>query len=218
MRRFTDHLVGRRTLAADPMLGLTLPPAGKPRCNYLETVDAKRLADTQPSPYREFSALLAGSGIDVSVALKIRKRDVDVANREIRAAGTKTYDRDRIVRVAEWAWPYVERLLNGLLADALVFSGIPDRRVAGDVHRDACEVLIARGFTIYTGYTMRDHRHTFAVRAIRAGTPAEIVAKQMGHVDGTLVTKVYGRFAPTQAERDKWERIAAAQDEAVENR
>jgi hypothetical protein len=31
-----------------------------------------------------------------------------------------------------------------------------------------------------------------------------------------LVLKVYGRFAPSQHERDKWERIAAAADRALE--
>jgi hypothetical protein len=60
------------------------------------------------------------------------------------------------------------------------------------------------------GYTMRDQRHTYAVRAIRAGTPAELVARQLGHVNAVLVHKVYGRFAPRQDERDRWERAAAA--------
>ncbi|HKG92582.1 MAG TPA: hypothetical protein VKA84_11845 [Gemmatimonadaceae bacterium] len=30
-----------------------------------------------------------------------------------------------------------------------------------------------------------------------------------------MVTKVYGRFAPRQAERDHWERVAAARDEEM---
>ena len=59
---------------------------------------------------------------------------------------------------------------------------------------------------------MRDQRHTYAVRAIRAGTPGELVARQLGHRDAVLVHKVYGRFIPNSAEREKWELIAAAQD------
>jgi integrase len=59
---------------------------------------------------------------------------------------------------------------------------------------------------------MRDQRHTYAVRAIRAGTPAEIVARQLGHANAVLVLKVYGRFAPTQRERDHWERMATEMD------
>ena len=60
---------------------------------------------------------------------------------------------------------------------------------------------------------MRDQRHTYAVRAIRAGTPAELVARQLGHANAVLVHKVYGRFLPRQEERDRWEKIAHLQDE-----
>lgn len=212
MRRFTSFLVGRHVLADDPMRDVTLPPAGKPRVHYLETVDAKRLADAQPAPYTAFAALLAGSGIEVSVALTLRRRDVDEKHREIRAPGTKTYSRDRIVRVAEWAWAYVVPLLEQRHPDARLFDTIPHRWAPQDVHDDAVNALLAKGHAIYAGYTMRDHRHTYAVRAIRAGTPAELVARQLGHVNAVLVHRVYGRFSPNQDERDKWEQIAAAQD------
>ncbi|HVX38772.1 MAG TPA: site-specific integrase [Gemmatimonadaceae bacterium] len=216
MRRFTRYLVGRHVLATDPMRDVELPAPGRPRVNYLETADAKRLADAQPAPYRAFSALLAGSGIEVSVVLTLRRRDVDEDNREIRAAGTKTHSRDRIVRIADWAWEYVEPLLDELHPDALLFAAIPHRWAPQEAHNDAIAALLKKGHAIYAGYTMRDHRHTYAVRAIRAGTPAELVARQLGHVNAVLVHKVYGRFAPSQEERDKWEKIAAAQDAAAE--
>jgi integrase len=58
--------------------------------------------------------------------------------------------------------------------------------------------------------TQRDARHSYAVRAIRSGVPAEVVARQLGHANAVLVLKVYGRFAPNQRERDKWEGVAAA--------
>jgi hypothetical protein len=59
---------------------------------------------------------------------------------------------------------------------------------------------------------MRDQRHSYAVRAARAGTPAELIARQLGHADAVLVLKVYGRFMPSQQDRDKWEMIADLQD------
>ena len=61
---------------------------------------------------------------------------------------------------------------------------------------------------------MRDHRHTYAVRAVKAGTPIGVVARQLGHVNGVLVLKVYGQHVPDEGARDKWERIAVAMDEA----
>ena len=61
---------------------------------------------------------------------------------------------------------------------------------------------------------MSDARHTYAVRQIRAGVPVEVVARQLGHANSTLVQVVYGRFVPSQSERDKWERLATAAEKA----
>lgn len=212
---FGAWLTRRGIITANPARDVELPPAGAPRVLFLETADAIRLADKQPSPYRELSALLAGSGIEVSVALALRVRDVDKKAREIRARGTKTHSRDRIVRVAEWAWGYVEKLTKGKLPDAKLFDGITDRWRAQDQHVLAVASLEFQ-FPIYTGYTMRDARHTFAVRAIRAGTPAEVVAQQMGHANSVLIGKVYGRFKPNMGDRDRWERQAAERDQTHE--
>ena len=55
------------------------------------------------------------------MALKLRARDIDHPRREIRAAGTKTHARDRIVRVAEWAWSYIETHVAHLLPNAPLF-------------------------------------------------------------------------------------------------
>jgi integrase len=211
IRTFANWLIRRGTIRDNPMRQVRLPRAAPPRTLFLETADAKRLADAQPSPYRELSALLAGSGIEVSVALELRVRDVDQANKEIRAKGTKTHARDRVVRVADWGWEYLLALLEGKSADDYLFETIPDRFTAGDVHRAAIAKLSAES-SAFAGYTMRDHRHTYAVRAIRAGTPADLVARQLGHVNAVLVLSVYGRFQPTQSERDKWERAATAMD------
>lgn len=131
--------------------------------------------------------------------------------REARVPGTKTYNRDRIVRVAEWAWPYVEERLAGLGPDDKLFPGIPDRWVAPDVFI-ATIFPLALEYPCYRGYTMRDHRHTYAVRAARAGTPPQLIAEQLGHVNAVLVLKVYGKFLPESDERDRWERKAAELD------
>jgi integrase len=201
----------RGVLTINPVKSVRLPRVPAPRTLYLDTPDAIRLAESLPSPYREFEALLAGSGIEVSVALGLRRRDVDVDHKEIRARGTKTWARDRVVRVAEWAWPYVLRRLEGLLPDGLLFAGIPHRWALGDVHRAAIAKL-EQEHPVFAGYTMRDHRHTFAVRAMRVGTPPDLIARQLGHSTPSLVVTVYGRFRPSQEERGHWEEAAHARD------
>ncbi len=163
-----------------------------------------RLANAQPEPYRTLSALLGGTGIEISVALALHARDVDTARREIRAAGTKTHARDRIVRVAEWAWPYVAKHMALLTPNAPIFPH-RDRWRAQDHHQAAYRTLGIEDYRIH------DQRHSYAVRAARAGTPAELIARQLGHANAILVLKIYGRFMPSQQERDKRERIAASQ-------
>jgi len=63
---------------------------------------------------------------------------------------------------------------------------------------------------------VHDSRHFYAVRAVRAGTPYELVARQLGHADIQMVARVYGVYAPRSDERDRWEKIAAEQDAARE--
>ena len=52
-----------------------------------------------------------------------------------------------------------------------------------------------------------------AIRAVRGGTPYELVARQLGHADVQMVATRYGRYAPRSDERDRWEKIAAQLDE-----
>lgn len=208
MSSFATHLVRARLITSNPMRQVAAPPAAPPRLRWLDVADMPRLADAQEEPYKTLSALLGGTGIEVSVAVTLHRREVDLelARKEIRAAGMKTHARDRIVRVAEWAWPYVEARCAGLLPNAPLFPGV-DRWRASEAHRAAC---LSLGIV---DYQLRDQRHSYAVRAARAGTPAELIARQLGHASAVLVLKVYGRFMPSQQDRDKWERIAAMQDQ-----
>ncbi|MGI9076845.1 MAG: tyrosine-type recombinase/integrase [Gemmatimonadaceae bacterium] len=205
MSGFAAYLVRARILTINPLRSVEPPPPNAPRLRYVDVPEMKRLANSQEERFGVLSALLGGSGIEVSVAVKLRRRDIDLERREVRASGTKTHARDRIVRVAEWAWEYVEDHCQGLRPNDLLFPGI-DRFAASDSHREAC------GRLGIEGYQLRDQRHSYAVRAARAGTPAELISRQLGHANAVLVLKVYGRFMPSQQERDKWEMIATLQD------
>jgi integrase len=138
----------------------------------------------------------------------VKRADIDPLTKKVRAHGTKTHARDREVYVDAWAWPYVEKLIKHLTPSAPLFPGLT-RWSASDSHRDACK---ARGAD-FADYRMHDARHSYAVRALRAGAPLEHVVRQLGHADTQMVTKVYGRYKPTEDERTKWERVAALQDE-----
>jgi integrase len=156
-------------------------------------------------PYQAIFALASGTGIEISAILALVDADVDPASRQGRARGIKAWTRDRIARVADWAWPFVGAHLAAVLPSQRVFRGV-DRWQAGHVHH---ERLRALGLV---GYRLHDARHHWAVRMARAGAPFELIARQLGHRDVAMVAKVYGRFKPDAEERDRWERIAAARD------
>lgn len=204
------RLVG--VLPVNPLQDVPAPPSGKARVMAMPLRQTQRMLDAAHEPYRSYFALLYGTGIEVTVGIGLRREHVDLARQEVFAPGTKTHNRERIVRVATWAWPYIETLCKGKLPSAPLFPEIKALAVARhEVSRQHRLLAAKLGLT---GYQLRDSRHAWAVRAARAGTPVEIIARQLGHVDATMVLKVYGRFLPSQHERDKWEAIAALQDEA----
>jgi integrase len=205
MSSFCEYLRRAEILARNPLRDVQAPPQSAPRSTYLEQDQVLSLIEAQAEPFRTIEALLHGTGIEISVALRLKRGDVDSARHTIRAAGTKTHARDRVAYVAEWAWPYIERHIALLHPGALLFPKT-DRWRVSDAHRAACAALGIKD------YRLHDARHTYAVRAIRAGAPFEVVAQQLGHSNTNMVTKVYGRFKPKEEEFREWERIANAQD------
>jgi integrase len=104
---FFDHCTRVKALfAVNPMVAVEKPDVRRGPIQFYELEAAKQIVEAQPDPARRaLIALLYGTGTEVSVALRLTRADVDPATKEIRAAGTKTYTRDRMARVADWAWP-----------------------------------------------------------------------------------------------------------------
>jgi integrase len=202
---FCEYLVAREILPSNPMRAVRPAPAPKPRMRYLEHPEVLRLVEAMPAPYRTLSAIIHATGMELSVAVEMERGDVNTDNWAIHARGTKNIWRDRIVGIEEWAIPYLREHIRLLTPGARVFPGM-NRWTASDVHRKVCQEL---GIS---NYQLRDARHTYAVRMIRTGMPAEMVARQLGHVDPTMVTKNYGRFHPSHNEVASWHKRAADQD------
>lgn len=223
MMRFIGFLRGRQVLHHDPMAEITLPAQNDPLVHYIQTADVIRLADAAPGQYRLFEYALGGTGMEVSTALSVRVRSVSKLDRSIHAPGTKTYNRDRIVRVADYAWDAVLEATKRKHADSRLFDEIPDRWWARDAHVEARDSLIAKGHRVYAempdgrphDYTLRDHRHTWAVRALASGWTVEAVRQQLGHANGILVNRVYGIHILRKEDVDRYEKLATARDEAI---
>lgn len=212
LRSFVRYLRSIGALDRDPLEGLTRPKSAAPRCLFLEFAQVQRVMQAAPAVDQPLYALCYGAGAELSAALATRRRDVLPPTREVHLHGTKgsrqgRSHRDRIVRVSEWAWPTIERAIGGLLPDAWLFEN-RDVNEASRRHR-----LLLASLEL-TGFRLHDSRHFWAVRMARAGAPAEMIARQLGHKDAMMVIRVYGRFFPSSDERERWEQIASQQDSA----
>jgi len=203
---FVGYCRSLRYLTTSPLADLKPPKASNPKVEFLELAEVKRVVDAAPKHARALFAFLYGTGCDLSVALQLTRRDVDLSTKEVRARGTKTGNRDRVVTVAEWAWPYLTKAMQGRLPGGLLFEGL-SRWTASDIHRE-----IVKDLKLYRpGIRLHGARHHYAVRAIRAGAPIELVARQLGNDPATCL-RYYGRFVPTSAERRHWEKRASAME------
>jgi integrase len=205
MSGFCGYLRLSGVLRHNPMRDVRAPAAGASRCRYLDHDDVLTLVNALDEPYRTICALMHGSGIELSVALGLKRRDVDVERGTVHARGTKTKARDRIAFVEPWALAYVKEHIRHMHPYAPLFPSL-DRSTVGDKVRDARKALEI------DDYQLRDARHTYAVRAIRAGAPFEVVARQLGHANTAMVVRVYGRFLPSTHEMQNWHHVAAALD------
>jgi integrase len=193
VQSFTKYLLEVGILFSNPLRDVSAPPAADPRCQFLELPDVLRMVD--------------GAGLEVSAILSLVDADVDHSTRRVRARGTKAWTRDRLARVADWAWPMVAEHLATVLPGERIFRGL-DRWGVSEAHRQRLRALEL------AGYRLHDARHHWAVRMARPGAPFELIARQLGHRDVQMVAKVYGRFKPDTEERDRWEQAAGARDEA----
>ncbi len=184
-------------MTTNPLRDLQAPPPGPPRCQFLELPDVVRLIEGSEKPYTAIFALAYGAGIEISAILAGTETDVDYAARALRARGTKAWNRDRLAYVADWAWPFIERHFATLLPGERIFRGI-DRWKASDYHRERLRALGLHQLRLH------DSRHHWAVENLRAGVPVQLVARQLGHRDATMVLKVYGRFIPHDVEWTYW--------------
>jgi integrase len=207
MSGFCCYLRACGVIRQNPMQDVKAPPAAPSRRRYLEHEDVQRIVQALDEPYRTIVAVLHGTGIEISVLLDLHRRDIDFDRAEIRARGTKTRFRDRIATIEPWAMDYLRRHTRELLPNAKVFPDL-NRWTVSDKHRVACKSLEIED------YTLRDSRHTYAVRAVRAGASFEAVAQQLGHSDTTMVVRVYSRFKPSARELQDWHTVAAMQDAA----
>lgn len=184
---FAEWLIEREVLESNPARGVKAT-RGAPRTVHYSPVQARALVDALAGSPRIAAALMAGAGVEWQAVERLRRRDVDVDTRTLRARGGKTRHRDRIVEVTEpWAWAVLEPHLRTLAPNAPVVTANRDAVIYA--HKQAAARLGLEPSTLH------DWRHTYAVTAIQRGDDHQQIKRQLGHSPASpLLYTVYGVY------------------------
>ena len=121
---FANYLVEMEIIEHNPLRDIRAPRANPGREVYLDQADQKRLVEAQPFPHSALAALREGAGVEISAALRVRRRDISETDKTVYVRGSKNEWRARNVIVEDWAWPILRRALANKLPDAFVFEGL----------------------------------------------------------------------------------------------
>jgi integrase len=196
---FCKFLVLEEVLEYNPVTAVPASQESDPRDRHLSPDEALWVVRSMPTAaHAALQALIICTAADVESALAIRVKDIDRRNRTVFLRGTKKRWRERTCYVYDrWStmWNIVEDFLSKRLGlpDALVFEGF-HYDLVWEVFREKLRELKV------DDYTMKDHRHTWAVQALRDRIQLHAVSQQMGHRDPTMVLKVYGKHVSRAAD------------------
>lgn len=188
--QFARWLVARGILNANPVRDATTFSERAPRMVYLSPENAKRLVDALDGGARVAVALAIGAGLEWQAIAAATSRDLDLAAGTIHAHGAKNRHRDRVVPVTEpWCLAIVGAYARRLLPDTPLVQLTIDQVRAQQ--RAALKRLKLPPMTLH------DHRHTYAVTALKRGDAPQLVKRQLGHApNSALLWTTYGAYMP----------------------
>lgn len=192
---FARFLVLRDVLATNPVVQVPMARESEPRTLHLDQAQAKALLMVLPAPFAAFHALMLATGMEFAAAKAVRPEDI--GDRQVYAAGTKRSHRRRTVGVYDrwlWAWQFFLEARPAAKPGQPIFAAIDY-----DNNRHALTKAIAAA-ELPADYTTHDHRHTWAVQAIRDRIPRPMISHNLGHRDAAMLDRVYGRYIPTGAD------------------
>jgi len=196
MSSFAQFLALEDVLPGNPVRVVPMQAESEPRTLHLSPLDAKKLIRAiGNAKLQAFHAAMIATGMEHGATKRIDPAKVTESN--VFAAGSKRTHRQRtctIYKRWQWAWDiaraYIEQQPDGSLPFAEV--GYAASKWALD------KALKATGLN--PEYTQHDHRHTWAVQALRDGLEDQVVAHQLGHKDASMVRRVYGKYIPNSGD------------------
>lgn len=150
--------------------------------------------------------LLRDTGLRIGEALGLRHGDLNARRREVsvrfreNANGARAKTVDRTVPVPDELLCLYSDYLHeeyGDLDSDYVFLTLWSKPVGVPLTYSALNSLVRR-LRARSGVMFEPHffRHTYATNLLRRGTPAEVVAKLLGHASVATTTGIYGHLSP----------------------
>ena len=187
---FTRYLCDVGVLTDYPLTRVKAPKKNVARMTYHDIATDERIVQAASPQYRSLFAFVKATGCDLSTALATTRRDIHDDRGTVRLRGTKTAKRDVHEAIIEgWAIKYLAASKDALLPGALLFPGLT-RHGAARHHKRCCAAI---GLT--DSYTLKDSRHSIAVRMAKAGYSLHKIAEQLGN-SVHLVASVYSVHVP----------------------
>lgn len=145
--------------------------------------------------HRALFAYIKATGAEVSPALKTLRGDLDLKRGLAHIRGTKNAHRNRHDAIIEpWALPILKEYCGTLVGNVPLWPSIT-RYQAHRRHQEAAKALHIHD------YTLRDARHSWAVRSRKRGESLEAIAAQLGHKGIATAVDVYAQYRPDLNER-----------------
>lgn len=199
LKSFVRYLIDVGVLPADPLAGLKAPKKDPARRRWVTAaVDETIVANAIPE-YCALFAFVKGTGCDLGSALRAQKGDVNLFAGKTDVRGTKTDHRAvHQATIEPWALPYVRAHIKAM-GDAdrheLLFPEM-GRSGPSHHHKRICATLRV------DDYTLKDARHSVAVRMRKAGKSFEEIAAQLG-TSVFQTVQVYAAYTPDEAEIER---------------
>lgn len=195
LKSFIRYLNEIGIIDSDPTAGVRSPKKNPARLRWETQANDERIVKAAPADYRALFAFIKSTGAEVSAALGTLRRDVDLDEGLAHIRGSKNERRNRHEAIIEpWAIPFLREHCRTLTANAPLWPAIT-RYTAHDQHQATCLALEIED------YTLRDSRHSWAVRCRKSGGSLEAIAEQLGHKSILMAATVYAVFKPTIEER-----------------
>ena len=220
LQRFFSEMVSNGRMAKNPAFGVklgakTAPLPGEEAAGQaLDTGEVQALLEATPGYWRPLVAVLATSGLRISEACGLRRRDLDLSaetatviqtvvevNGNLVLTTPKTKASRRTVKLLPSAVALLKRHPIPVNPDGLVFThpGKSDPIARTWFNRRVLKPAAQRA-GLHPVPSAHDLRHTAGAIASKAGMHPMAVKELMGHSSIKVTFDVYGHLFPTMHE------------------